>query len=52
LTLHFEVESVDLARMLVFGLGQDARIIEPATLQESVLQTAREIVERLSSDSE
>lgn len=45
LTLHFELESVELARMLVFELGRDAQVIEPRSLWESVLQTARELVE-------
>lgn len=44
LRVHFEVESVDLARMLVLGLGQDAQVLAPHTLWESVLQTAHEIV--------
>lgn len=45
LTLYFEVESVELARMLVFELGHDAQVIEPHSLWESVLRMAREIVE-------
>lgn len=45
LTLYFEVESVELARMLVFELGQDVQVIEPRSLRESILRMAYEIIE-------
>lgn len=46
LTVHFDLESMDLARMLVFGLGSQAEIVEPAELKEAVLSVAREIIDR------
>lgn len=50
LTVRFWVESVDLARMLVFGLGAKAvKIIEPRDLQESILADARQIIETFRS---
>ena len=46
LTVHFDLESLDLAKMLVFGLGRQAMVVEPLELKEAVLNTAREIIER------
>lgn len=46
LTLRFHLESVDLAHMLVFGLGAQATVVEPAGLQEAVLETAQALLER------
>lgn len=40
-TAHLHLESIDLARMLIFGLGASVRMIEPATLREDVLQIAQ-----------
>jgi hypothetical protein len=37
------MESLDLAKMLVFGLGMQAEVIEPRELEEAVLSAAREI---------
>ncbi|HZW02748.1 MAG TPA: YafY family protein [Anaerolineaceae bacterium] len=37
-TLRFQVESMDLAKMLVFGLGNQAAIVDPPELREAVLQ--------------
>jgi predicted DNA-binding transcriptional regulator YafY len=45
LTVQFHLESMDLARMLVFGLGRQAVIVEPQDLKEAVLSRAREIVD-------
>jgi predicted DNA-binding transcriptional regulator YafY len=47
-TLRFQVESIDLAKMLVFGLGNQADILDPPELREAIrrgiqdLQTATE----------
>ncbi len=46
-SVHFHLESLDFAKMLVFGLGAQAEIVEPAELKEAVLSTAREIIERV-----
>lgn len=43
-TARLHYESVDLARMLVFGLGAQAVVLEPPELHEAVLKTAREIL--------
>jgi predicted DNA-binding transcriptional regulator YafY len=44
LTARIHLESLDLAKMLVFGLGAQAVVLEPPELQEAVLNTAREIL--------
>lgn len=44
LTVDVHMESIDLAKMLVFGLGKEAVVIHPPELQQAVLQTAREIL--------
>lgn len=43
-TVQFQLDSIDLARMLVFGLGTDAIVVEPQELHESVLETARALL--------
>jgi predicted DNA-binding transcriptional regulator YafY len=45
LTVKIHMESMELAKMLVFGLGKDVKVIEPPELHEAVLQAAREIIE-------
>lgn len=37
-TLRFQVETMDLAKMLVFGLGNQAAIVDPPELREAVLR--------------
>lgn len=44
--VRLQLESRNLAKMLVFGLGTHTQVIEPAELQEEVLTTARLIVEK------
>jgi predicted DNA-binding transcriptional regulator YafY len=44
-TAHLHYESVELAKMLVFGLGTQAVVVEPAELHEAVANTAREILD-------
>lgn len=46
LTIHVHMESMELAKMLVFGLGKDAVVLNPPELYEAVIQTAKVIVER------
>jgi predicted DNA-binding transcriptional regulator YafY len=48
LTARFQVETVDLAKMLVFGLGAGTTVLEPDELREAVLATARGMVEGIS----
>jgi predicted DNA-binding transcriptional regulator YafY len=52
LTVQFHYESMDLARMLVFGLGLDAEVIEPLDLREAVVDGAREMLERHKDSAE
>jgi predicted DNA-binding transcriptional regulator YafY len=42
LTVQIRLESLDLAKMLVFGLGQQVQVIEPPELLEAVIHTIRE----------
>jgi predicted DNA-binding transcriptional regulator YafY len=42
---HFHVESIDLAKMLVFGLGTHVVVVEPSELQAAVVQAAGEILD-------
>jgi predicted DNA-binding transcriptional regulator YafY len=43
--LNFQLESVDLAKMLVFGLGSQAVVLNPPELHAAVLSRARELLE-------
>ncbi len=45
-TLHLQVESMDLAKMLVFGLGSQGIVVAPHALQEAVLEAVREYANR------
>lgn len=42
--VRFHLESIDLAKMLVFGLGTQVAVVEPPELHEAVVQTAREML--------
>jgi predicted DNA-binding transcriptional regulator YafY len=42
-TLRFQVESMDLAKMLVFGLGNQAVIVDPPELREVILCGIKEL---------
>jgi predicted DNA-binding transcriptional regulator YafY len=42
---QFHVESMDFAKMLVFGLGTQVEIVEPPELHAAVVQAACEILE-------
>jgi predicted DNA-binding transcriptional regulator YafY len=45
LTARFQMENMGLAKMLVFGLGNQAIVIEPGALREGVWETARGILQ-------
>ncbi len=48
-TLRFQVESIDLAKMLVFGLGSQAVILDPPELREAIqrgIQDVRTTIEQ------
>jgi predicted DNA-binding transcriptional regulator YafY len=47
--VRLHLESLDLAIMLVFGLGAQARVVEPPELQAAIEQTARAVLSRYSS---
>ncbi len=50
LTIRFWVESADLAKMLVFGLGaENVHIVEPDGLRAAVLESARGFFEAFKS---
>ena len=49
ISVHFQLESIDLAKMLVFGLGQHAVVVEPQELQEAMLCGAREVLSAYAS---
>ena len=44
MTAQFHLESMDLAKMLVFGLGTQVAVVEPPELHAAVVQTAREML--------
>ena len=44
ITIQFRLDSMGLAKMLVFGLGEDATVVEPQELHEAILNTARAIL--------
>jgi predicted DNA-binding transcriptional regulator YafY len=44
LILHFELETMELAKMLVFGLGPPSEVIDPPELREAVIKRAQEFL--------
>jgi len=44
ITAQIHLESMDLAKMVVFGLGAQGAVVEPPELQAAVVQTAREML--------
>jgi predicted DNA-binding transcriptional regulator YafY len=48
LTIRFHLDSMELAKMLVLGLGRQAVVVEPQTLKQAVLSTAQEIIQSLN----
>jgi predicted DNA-binding transcriptional regulator YafY len=49
LTACFSVESLDLARMFILGLGKQAIIVEPSEWREAVLDAARAVLDLYKS---
>lgn len=45
LTISIQLETMELARMLVFGLGTQAIVVEPLELQQAVLDTAQRLLD-------
>jgi predicted DNA-binding transcriptional regulator YafY len=45
---HFHVESMDFAKMLVFGLGTQVTVVEPPELHAAVVQAACEMLKSSS----
>ena len=50
-TIQFHLESMDLARMLVFGLGENATVVEPQELQEVIFSTAQAILDKQNQEA-
>ncbi|MBI1279711.1 MAG: WYL domain-containing protein [Anaerolineaceae bacterium] len=46
LTVHLHMASIELAKMLVFGLGKDALVLEPPELSQAVIEAAKAIIEQ------
>jgi predicted DNA-binding transcriptional regulator YafY len=46
LVVEFQLESMDMAKMLVFGLGTQAFVIEPEALREVVVEDARLLIQQ------
>jgi predicted DNA-binding transcriptional regulator YafY len=42
---RIQVPSLDSAKMLVFGVGAEAEVVEPEELREVILEEARRIVQ-------
>jgi predicted DNA-binding transcriptional regulator YafY len=49
--VRVQIESLELAKMLVFGLGAQARVIEPRALYDAVVEAAREFCPPLAQES-
>lgn len=49
LTVRFRLETLELAKMLVFGLGTQAIVIEPYELAEAVKNGARDVLQHYKS---
>lgn len=50
LVVQFQLESIDMAKMLVFGLGAQASIIEPEALRQAVLDAAHVLIAQHGDD--
>lgn len=48
-TARFQLESLELAKMLVFGLGTQCVVLEPEALYETVITAARELLEQANT---
>jgi len=47
-TVRFQMESAELAKMLVFGLGTQCEVLEPPALKETVAEACRALLGHLS----
>ena len=47
--MRFQMESAELAKMLVFGLGTQCEVLEPPALKETVAEACRALLGHLSS---
>jgi predicted DNA-binding transcriptional regulator YafY len=45
LTLDIHIESIELAKMLVFGLGKDVAVVNPPELEAAVVAAAQAILD-------
>lgn len=50
-TVQVQMESVELAKMLIFGLGSQAIVVEPRSLYEAVVAEARAFCENFPADT-
>ncbi|MCE7982915.1 MAG: WYL domain-containing protein [Caldilinea sp. CFX5] len=46
-TIKFQMESDQLAQMLVFGLGAACEVVEPLSLKEAVSRACQELLKQL-----
>lgn len=46
-TVKFQMESDQLARMLVFGLGSQGEVVEPESLKDAVINASQELLSHL-----
>ncbi|GAB4169551.1 MAG: hypothetical protein Fur005_30970 [Roseiflexaceae bacterium] len=44
ITVHVQLDSIDFAKMLVFGLAEYALVVEPQELHDAMMTTARAIL--------
>ncbi len=49
ISIRVHMESIDLAKMLVFGLGKDAVVIDPPELAQAVIEAAHAILNNQDS---
>jgi predicted DNA-binding transcriptional regulator YafY len=49
ITARFQMESAELAKMLVFGLGAQCEVIEPQGLTDAVIQASQAMLNHLSA---
>jgi predicted DNA-binding transcriptional regulator YafY len=47
MTLRFRVESAELAKMMVFGLGRQCEVLEPQSLKDAVITACQDLLDHL-----
>lgn len=45
LTVRFQIDNAELAKMLVFGLGSQCEVVDPPTLRDTMRQACQELIE-------